>query len=357
MLPNSSTTNIATVGVFQQCHNLLTILICRNSIARYKAIRDKEIIRTAYPPLCSKRLSCGRLIYKKYYIMKNLIILVSTACLLALASCGGGSKQAASDPKLVAEGPYETLVPVTPTSPAYVRIDRPTINLNEFQKDEDDFYIIFDGTFKGWRGYNKESVPPSWIIDDGALKIIGNGMGEAQGEDGGDLIFAYKFKNFELTFDWKVAKGSNSGVFYFVQEIKNEPIFISCPEYQLLDNANHLDARAGINGNRQSASLYDMIPAKPQNALPYDEWNTGAIIVYKGSVFHQQNGQTVLEYHLWTPNWTKMITDSKFEPNGDYPLAYDLMTNLGGANREGYIGFQDHGDDVWIKNIRIKILD
>jgi len=287
--------------------------------------------------------------------MKNVIIVASVCLAFALVSCGGGKK---ADPKLIAEGPYETFIPATKTSPAYVLIERPTINLSDFQKDEDGFYVIFDGTsFKGWRGYNKEVVPPSWTIEDGTMKIKGNGMGEAQDEDGGDLLFAYKFRNFELTFDWKVARGSNSGVFYFAQEIKEEPIYISCPEYQLLDNVNHLDGKLGIDGNRQSASLYDMIPAKPQNALPYGEWNTGAIIVYKGTVIHQQNGQTVLEYHLWTPKWIEMIAKSKFEPGGDFPLAYDLMTNLGGANREGYIAFQDHGEDVWFKNIRIKILD
>ena len=288
--------------------------------------------------------------------MKRLLFFASAVCLMAFASCGGG-KKAANNPNLIADGPNETFVPATKTSPAYVRIDRPTINLNDFQKDEDGFYVIFNGTFKGWRGYNKETVPKMWTIDDGAIKIKGTGTGEAQSEDGGDILFAYKFRNFQLEFDYKVSKGANSGVFYYAQEIKGEPIYISCPEYQILDNANHLDASLGIDGNRQSASLYDMIPAKPQNALPFGEWNTGTIIVYKGTVIHKQNGQPVLEYHLWTPNWTKLIAESKFEPGGDFPLAYDLMTNLGGANKEGYIAFQDHGDDVWFKNIRVKILD
>ena len=286
--------------------------------------------------------------------MQKIVYLLSILITVGLmASCGGGK-----DPKLVAEGSNETFVTATKTSPAYVRIDRPTINLNDYPKDEEGFHVIFDGTsLKGWRGYNKDIVPPSWTIDDGALKIKGNGLGEAQDEDGGDILFAYKFKNFELSFEWKVARGANSGVFYFAQEIKGEPIYISCPEYQILDNANHLDARMGIDGNRQSASLYDMIPAKPQNALPFGEWNTAAIVVYKGAVFHQQNGQNVLEYHLWIPKWTEMIADSKFKPKGDFPLAYDLMTNLGGDNKEGYIAFQDHGDDVWFRNIRVKILD
>ena len=287
--------------------------------------------------------------------MKKTVYLLSILMTLGIiTSCGGGEK----NPNLIAEGPYETLIPATKTSPAYVLIDRPIVNLENFPKDEDGYYILFDGTsLNGWRGYNQDVVPPRWTIDDGCLKFTGTGSGEAHEEDGGDLLFAYKFKNFELTFDWKVSKGANSGVFFYAREIKGEEIYISCPEYQILDNANHVDAKAGIDGNRQSASLYDMIPAKPQNALPYGEWNTGAIIVSKGTVFHQQNGITVVEYHLWTPKWNEMIANSKFKPKGDFPLAFDLFTNLGGPNREGYIAFQDHSDDVWYRNIRVKILD
>ena len=303
--------------------------------------------------------------------MKKSILLVVAVSVIALASCGGGKKAEKADenkaaevmetvvnPKLVAEGQYETLIPATAESPAYVLINKPQVNIEDFAKDKDGYYIIFDGnSFKGWRGYNKDEVPARWGIEDGAIKFKGSGYGEAQEKDGGDIIFAHKFKNFELTFDWKVAKGANSGIFFHAQEIKGEPIYISSPEYQILDNENHADALAGEDGNRKSASLYDMIPAKPQNSKPFGEWNTGSIIVSKGSVFHKQNGKTVLEYHLWTPKWIELITNSKFAPGGDFPLAYGLLTKLGGENREGYIGFQDHGDDVWFKNIKIKVLD
>jgi hypothetical protein len=113
----------------------------------------------------------------------------------------------------------------------------------------------------------------------------------------------------------------------------------------------------GKDGNRKSTSLYDMIPAKPQNAKPFGEWNNTTIIVFKGTVLHQQNGENVLEYHLWTPQWTDMLQKSKFKLGGDFPIAFDLLNNCGGTNREGYIGLQDHGDDVWFRNIRVKILD
>ena len=100
-----------------------------------------------------------------------------------------------------------------------------------------------------------------------------------------------------------------------------------------------------------------MIPANPQNAKPFGEWNTGGITVFKGSVFHKQNGKTVVEYHLWIPKWENLINSGKFKKGGEFPIAFGLLNNLGGDKHEGYIGLQDHGDDVWYRNIKIKILD
>jgi hypothetical protein len=290
----------------------------------------------------------------------NSFIIVAAACLFA--ACSGGKKTETPaeatpvNPNLVAETAEETYVDSTATAPAYVLVNKPQVNLDEFAKDADEWITIFDGTFKGWRGYLKDTVPGRWIVEDGAIKFNGSGGGEAQVADGGDLIFAKKFKNFELSIDWKVAKGSNSGIFYLAQEVKGQPIYISAPESQVLDNANHPDAKLGVDGNRQSSSLYDMIAAKPQNSKPFGEWNNTKITVYKGTVIHEQNGKVVVEYHLWTPQWTELLQASKFSQTA-WPLAFELLNNCGGAEHEGYIGLQDHGDDVWFKNIRIKITD
>jgi hypothetical protein len=229
-----------------------------------------------------------------------------------------------------------------------------TSRKSEAKSDSDcdgDWQVLFDGiSFDGWRGYGRADVPGVWTIEDGAMKINGSGKGEAGGIDGGDIIFDQLFKNFELEFEWKVSKGGNSGVFYLAQEVEGDPIWKSSPEYQILDNENHLDARLGKDGNRKSASLYDLIPAVPQNSNSYGEWNTGGIIVYKGTVIHMQNGEKVLEYHLWTDDWQKMIENSKFKE-------WKNFIQAGGDNQEGYIGFQDHGDDVWFRNIKIKVLN
>jgi hypothetical protein len=261
--------------------------------------------------------------------------------------------------EFVIEGEATETVVTTADSLTYVVLNKPQVlNLDLAPKDKEGFVSLFNGkTFNGWRGYDKDTIPGKWVIEDGAIKVNGSGQGEAHTDNGGDIIFAYKFKNFELSFEWKVAPGSNSGVLYLAQEIKGQPIWISSPEYQVLDNIAHPDAQLGENGNRQSASLYDMIPAVPQNANPVGEWNQGGILVYKGTVVHKQNGKNVVEYHLWTPQWNELIANSKFKPGGDFPLAYDLLTNLGGPEKEGYIGLQDHGDDVWYRNIRIKILE
>lgn len=288
--------------------------------------------------------------------MKRAIIMASFAIagtlMAASCACNNNSKKAEQTSE--------------PSAPEYTKIEKPCVDLSKFAKDADDYYVIFDGkSLDGWRGYGKDNVPERWSVKDGCLHFEGTGTGEGQTKEGGDIIFSHKFKNFILEFDWKVEKGSNSGVFYLAQEISSkdaqgneqlQPIYISCPEYQILDNANHPDALLGVDGNRKSASLYDMIPAKPQNFTKYGEWQTGKIMVYKGTVVHYQNGENVLEYHLWTPKWTEMLQNSKFSQE-KWPLAFELLNNCGGENHEGYIGFQDHGDDVWFRNIRVKLMD
>lgn len=265
--------------------------------------------------------------------MKVRIIVTGLAMAAVLASCIGKNKKA---------GDAETATDETRAA---------------------NVVTIFDGkTFDGWRGYNRPDMPAKWTIEDGAIKFNGTGAGEGQSNDGGDIIYTTPFKNFKLTFDWKVSKGGNSGVFFYAKEIPGEPIYISAPEYQILDNENHPDALLGVNGNRKSASLYDMLPANPQNAKPFGEWNTGGIMVYQGTVVHYQNEQPVVEYHLWTPEWTSLIEKSKFAKGNPYwAQSFDLLNNLGrdvdGSLQGGYIGFQDHGNDVWFRNIKVEVLD
>ncbi|HUV00798.1 MAG TPA: DUF1080 domain-containing protein [Bacteroidales bacterium] len=216
----------------------------------------------------------------------------------------------------------------------------------ESSKAVDDGWVsLFDGkTTAGWRGYNKPAFPgQGWEVVDGTLRCIGSGAGEAGGA-GGDIIYDKKFSNFELSLEWKISEGGNSGIFILGQEIPDEPIYKSSPEMQILDNDRHPDALLGVDGNRKAGSLYDLIPAVPQNTRPVGEWNQVGILVYQGTVVFKSNGANVLEFHLWTDEWKKMVINSKFKD-------WEWFVN---PAKEGYIGLQDHGNDVWFRNIKIK---
>jgi hypothetical protein len=278
---------------------------------------------------------------------KSILFTATTAILLySMAACTRGKKS--ND------------VPVENTqagiaAPDYKLLNLPTIDLTSFAKDVDGWITIFDGeSFDGWRGYNKTVVPALWTIEDDAVKFNGTGSG-VQDSEGGDILFAHTFKNFEFEFEWKVAKGSSASVFFYIQEVEDQPACFSAPKYQILDNENHPDAKSGKNGNRMSASLYDMMPAKPQNAKPSGEWNKGKIHCFKGTVAHYQNDEPVVEYHLWTSQWREMLSNSKFSKD-KCPLAYELLTNCGGNNQEGFIGLQGQGGNVWFRNMKVKTL-
>ena len=302
---------------------------------------------------------------------KTLFIIACAATILSVASCKNNKKaEEPAAPAAPAEIAWTAALPDTviahADAPEYTLVRAAQVDLASLKQDADGAYILFDGTtLDGWRGYGKDTIPSRWTLEDGAIKFTGSHTGEGQTLEGGDIIFAHNFRDFELSLEWKVAEGGNSGIFYLAQEVKTkdpstgadryEPIYVSCPEYQVLDNERHPDAKLGVDGNRMSASLYDMIPAKPQNSKPAGEWNTARIMVYEGTVVHYQNDEKVLEYHLWTPQWTDMLQGCKFSQKA-WPIAFELLNNCGGENHEGYIGMQDHGDDVWYRNIKVKLL-
>lgn len=264
----------------------------------------------------------------------------SMAAAIAMIATGCGAKKTAEAPATVSLS-YSTECAGEETAVA------------EFPVDAEGYTVIFDGTsLNGWRGYGKDHMPERWSISaDSCLHFV-RGEGE-----GGDIIFGHKFgENFDVQFDWKVTEGANSGFFYLTEEAKGPDgnlywSYMSSPEYQILDNVNHPDAKLGVDGNRQSASLYDMIPANPQNSKPWGEWNTARVTVKDGKVTHYQNGEVVLEYELWTPEWTERLNNSKFAESA-WPDAFNLLN----TKHTGSFAFQDHGDEVFIRNIRVKEL-
>lgn len=204
--------------------------------------------------------------------------------------------------------------------------------------------LLFDGkSFTGWRKCNATDMAANWEISEEAMKVK---RGERAGHgQGGDILFGdEKFADFELSIDWKIEKEGNSGIFYYVTEEPGKPIYYAAPEIQVLDNWYASDNKLA---NHLAGSLYDILPALPQNAKPAGEWNTIVVRVKNGHVTHTQNGVKVVEYTLWTPEWYQMVAKSKFK---DWPGFKE------GPAKEGYIGLQDHGYDCWFRNIKIRKL-
>ena len=227
--------------------------------------------------------------------------------------------------------------------------EKAALNTLTSEEKAQGWLLLFDGkTNEGWRGYNKTTFPAAWTIEEGVLRLKGSGNGEAGANNGGDVVYGKeKFSNFNLKIEWKISEGGNSGIFYLAQEVPGWEIYRTSPEMQVLDNDRHPDALLGKDGNRKAGSLYDLIPAKPQNAKPAGEWNSVEIISYQGTIVHKQNGATVVEYHLWTPEWNELVKNSKFPA---------LNPDWAKVAKEGLIGLQDHGNDVWYRNIKIRKL-
>ena len=273
--------------------------------------------------------------------MKKLHILLSillVAGLSTMYSCKSSRNNQAMADSLKADSAKKALaaLPAEPNT------------LTEQEKAEG-WVLLFDGkTSANFRGYDKKTFPEKgWEIVDGTLHCINSGTGEAG--FGGDVITTEQYKDFEFSLEWKIGKGGNSGIFILAQEKPNQPIWKSSPEMQILDNDVHIDAKLGENGNRKAGSLYDLIPANPQNTKPAGEWNKVRILVYQGTVVFYQNDEKVCEFHLWTQDWNDMINKSKFK-------GWDDFLNAGGKDKKGYIGFQDHGSDAWFRNIKIKVM-
>ncbi len=220
------------------------------------------------------------------------------------------------------------------------------LNKLSAKEKKDGWVLLFDGKdFNGWRQCNGTAMPKNWVIENGTMKVFtAEGKKPGEGSNGDILYGDKKFKNFELSVDWKASKMANSGIFYDVREIPGKPIYYAAPEVQILDN---VDAEDNKIPSHLAGSLYDMIAADPKTVHPAGQWNTIIITVNNGKVTHVQNGVKVVEYELWTPAWDKMVANSKFK---DFPGFTE------GISKEGFIGLQDHGYPVWFRNIKIKEL-
>lgn len=214
------------------------------------------------------------------------------------------------------------------------------------KEKKDGWALLWDGkTTEGWRGAKLDAFPENgWVVEDGVLKVLAGNGGEST--NGGDIITTRTYKNFILKVDFKITEGANSGIKYFVDPTLNKGAgsAIGC-EFQILDDLRHPDAKLGVKGNRTLGSLYDLIPAPEDKPFDINSWNTATVIVEGSHVEHWLNGVKLLEYERNNQEWDALVAYSKYR---DWP-------NFGNYE-EGYILLQDHGNEVWFKNIKIKEL-
>lgn len=214
------------------------------------------------------------------------------------------------------------------------------------RESKDGWKLLWDGkTSTGWKGAKLDAFPESgWVIEDGILKVMKGTGGEST--NGGDIVTTQRYKNFILKVDFKITEGANSGIKYFVNPDLNKGAgsAIGC-EFQILDDEKHPDAKLGVRGNRTLGSLYDLIPAPADKPFKKKEFNTAMIIVRDNKVEHWLNGEKIIEYERNNQMWNALVAYSKFK---DWPHYGNLP--------EGNILLQDHGDEVWFKNIKIKEL-
>ncbi|MBE7171202.1 MAG: DUF1080 domain-containing protein [Williamsia sp.] len=205
--------------------------------------------------------------------------------------------------------------------------------------------LLFDGkTSGGWKSANKEGFPEKgWKIENGTISIVPKG-------GGGDIVSQKEYGDFELSADFKVTEGANSGIKYYVAMLPSSPNGKPSAlglEYQVIDDERHPDAKLGKNGDRRLSSLYDLIPAgSGKKVKPVGEWNNAHIIAKGSHVEHWLNGVKVLEYDRNSDAFKKLIAESKYK---DIPGF--------GLNAKGRILLQDHGDEVYFKNVKIKAKD
>jgi len=190
--------------------------------------------------------------------------------------------------------------------------------------------VLFDGkSTKGWRGYKKSTAPKGWVVEDGILK----------GKGGGDLMTEGKYDYFELTLEWNLPKGGNSGIIYRVAETKG-PSWSTGPEIQIL-------SKMSPNSAQTAGSCYALYPPTKDVLKPNGQWNHVKLIIRPdNSVEHWMNGEKVCSYKIGSEDWQARVAKSKFSKMPQF-----------GKIEKGHIVLQDHGNEIWFRNIRIRELN
>jgi hypothetical protein len=204
---------------------------------------------------------------------------------------------------------------------------------------------LFDGlSVKGWHKYGGAPVGAAWKVSDGTLWLDASEKENWQIKNGGDIISDEEYDNFHLKLEWKIDTCGNSGMMFYVHEdtTKYKYPWETGPEMQVLDNKCHPDSKII---KHRAGDLYDLISCSKETVKPALEWNLAEIKSLNGKLEFYLNGEMVVTTTLWDDNWKKMVAASKFVKMPDF-----------GTYKKGHIALQDHGNNVWYRNIRIKKL-
>jgi hypothetical protein len=282
-----------------------------------------------------------------------------TAAVVAAGALAGGLAACAASPRQA--GPAGQDVPAAPGAPvlsasagAAVPGSEAAPNRLTDAERAAGWALLFDGTsLRGWRGLGRDSVPTAhWTVDDGAIRKIPSGQvpvqADGQPTGGGDLMTEATYGDFELSWEWKVAPGANSGIKYNVSEQLSTALqprhAAKGFEYQVLDDDRHPDGKLV---KHRTGDLYDLISANEQKRVrPVGEWNASRIVFRGNHGEHWLNGAKVVEYDLGTPAMAAALAASKYKDWSWF-----------GERRRGHVVLQDHNDEVWFRSIKIRPLD
>jgi hypothetical protein len=214
--------------------------------------------------------------------------------------------------------------------------------INKLTSDEvaQGWELLFNGkNMDNWRLYNSEGTG-TWHIEKGCLAADGTGS-----DSSGYIITRKEYASFDLAFDWKIAPGGNSGVIYHVVESERFPTpYLTGPEYQLIDDEGYPDPLEEWQKAGADYAMYLPDPAK-KKLNPAGEWNNSRILFDNGHVEYWLNGEKIIEFEAWTPEWFELKNAGKWAHAPEYGLA-----------SSGHLCLQDHGYRVWFRNLKIKEL-
>jgi hypothetical protein len=206
------------------------------------------------------------------------------------------------------------------------------------QEKKEGWKLLFDGkTMNGWRNFKSDKVNARWKVANGELYL------DKAATEKGDIITNDEYKDFDFVYEWKISACGNSGVmFNVVEDAKFENTYNTGPEMQVLDNTCHPDAKII---KHRAGDLYDLISCSKETVKPAGEWNTARIVSKNAKMEFWLNGTKVVEFTMHTPEWDKLVAGSKFKTWPDF-----------GKALKGHLALQDHGDEVWFRNLKIREL-